>query len=246
MIPSTRVSILAAAVGLVLAFCSFAAQAATYEFRQAARGLVAAPPPPAPSSLGDGVAKAGACASGAQVGCIEWKTTGVSGAIVLSGSPVLKVSTGDCHGPVSCTVNGTKSYTSGKWYWEYTLTKVEGQFIFGIAAPAITLNATPTVFYYTAGAGQFRVGNAQVPATNMGHALGDVFSFALDLDGRTVTVMRNGVLVKSAVLPTGLKAVTPAVGEDWYSNPDANRLTANFGQRAFSYPVPVGYNAGLW
>lgn len=72
---------------------------------------------------------------------------------------------------------------------------------------------------------------------------GDILGVAVDVEGKTVTWYKNGTL---AYVTTGITTPTPwhvGVGTSYGST--ATGTVMNFGQSAFVYPVPSGYNAGL-
>lgn len=233
---------LALIVGLVAAL---PAQAQAFMYRVRVPGVKPAQMIPL-GAVGDGISRAGGCASGAKTGCITWKPSGFSASITLAANK-LTMSMGDCHNNLMCELYGTKSYSSGKWYFEYTLTQITtgyGGLVFGITDPVASVDSSSAVNYYTYSSGQVMAGGSVLSAGNMGHSVGDVYSFAFDMDSRMVTIKHNGNLVITTALPAGVSSFTPSVGEDWNLSP--NGLTANFGQSTFAYPVPVGYNTGLW
>lgn len=245
-------TLLKATFVLLLSFSAAGAGANSYVYRQPVSGLSpaatpATPAPPPASPTGDGVSQAGACASGAASGCISWDSTGVSPLITVSGTPPLDLSISNCNGSNACTVRGTKSYTTGKWYWEVTFTAVTSGFggvLVGLSQPTGRLNDNTSIYFYTNDTGRAYNGNTSLALTNQGlTAVGDVLGFALDMDARTLAVTRNGKPLFNTTVPAGLTSVTPAAGDEWYLS---HSLRANFGQSSFANPVPAGYNAGLW
>lgn len=65
----------------------------------------------------------------------------------------------------------------------------------------------------------------------------DVLGFALDMDGRTLTIYRNGNLAFTTTnLPSG--TLYPTVGGSLYGT-----YVANFGGQGFWRTPPTGYNA---
>lgn len=73
--------------------------------------------------------------------------------------------------------------------------------------------------------------------------MNDVIGIAVDANAKTVSWYKNGTL---AWTTTGITTPTP-----WYPGisssyaPTATGVRFNFGQSAFAYPVPSGYNSGL-
>ncbi len=118
---------------------------------------------------------------------------------------------------------------TGKVYWELTGDSLDG------AQPYMGVDASGSYE-----GGLFR------PANLGGVATGDVLGFAMDADGGTLTVTKNG----AAFLE--FPGLTRDAGEGWSviladtgaSGSSPVQWTANFGQSAFAYPIPNGYTAG--
>lgn len=73
-------------------------------------------------------------------------------------------------------------------------------------------------------------------------AVNDIWGVALDADAKTVSFYRNNSFVRTNIV-TGT-SFTAAFSE---TNGGGNSaVTANFGQNAFIYIPPTGYNAGLY
>jgi len=142
------------------------------------------------------------------------------------------------------SVRSTISVSSGKWYWENTLSSATDSKVCGIALSTATLanyigNDANGWSYY--GGGPQKI-NSNI-FTNYGatYANGDVIGVALDMDGGTVIFYKNGVSQGTAF--TGLSGAMFAgisanqVGDSW---------TTNFGATPFAFTVPTGYNPGLY
>lgn len=242
-------------VGALLAITGTAAIAAPpYQYRNPAPGLAPAqtqaPPPVVLSSVGDGISKAGACVTGAATGCATWGP--LSHAVTLSNAQ-LSARLANPVGTSSSVALASVSKTSGKWYWEltYNSASIGSAPVLGLAAPSVktTLNwpayaQSLWVDYTGSTLCGITWGTYSSQAAKWALAKGDVLGLALDMDARSVSWYRNGDLI--GVMCSNLpSAVVPFSG---YGNSTANwvQIDANFGQAEFKYPVPAGYNAGLW
>ncbi len=244
-----KVVFLGALVGATLAHAGF-------EYRIPIRGLAlgaGASVPVSLSPVGDGVSKEGACASGTATGCATMLST-TSYAVSSDGLTVTYMG-----GWVTSAAKATVSKSSGKWYWEVTSvgasspsnsTTAAGLVVssfdaagstncFGCTVDNMTWAGSPFLVMY-----QGAYSGRPLPLTNFGstnYSVGTTMGFALDLDAKTLTVTRNGVLRWTiSGIPEG--AWAPVVSTGGQSHTD----TLNFGQSAFQYAVPAGYNAGLW
>jgi hypothetical protein len=143
-------------------------------------------------------------------------------------------------------VRSTVSKSAGKWYWEVTAgTASSFQITVGIAKSTATLNNylgqdANGWSYYGAN------GNKINAATQLGYgatfAAGDVIGVKLDLDAGTIEFLKNNVsqgTAYSSLSGTFFAAVSGAAS-------GTQQCTANFGETAFVYPVPSGYNRGLY
>lgn len=203
-------------------------------------------PVSAPSPVGDGSSTSGACASGAATNCATW------------GSPFNATLSTGLHsvllnnGTMSSTV-GTIAKSSGKWYWEltYDATSLGVSPALGVVASSVTFtDAWPRyttslwIDYVPQGAICSVRWGTYSANTAWNLQKGDVVGIALDMDAHTLNWYRNGTLAGTLCgnLPS---SVAPFAG---YGNTAANwiRIDANFGQTNFRYPVPAGYNAGLF
>lgn len=229
----------------------------SFHFHQYVPGLsapgnsVPLPPviPSTPALVGDGVSKVGACTNGAATGCATWDSATSFGTSLSMDSLTATVSNGDTNYAYS-----TKGVDSGKWYWEVRLV-TNNYPLMGLLNEAdwITggkprLYASPTYLYgsYTSGGAGYRAmchGVADVTGSNTFavHA-GDVIGYALDATVHSLRMYKNGVL--AGTLCSNLTGtVFPIVSN---GGGGTHVFTANFGQSNFAYPVPAGYNAGLW
>lgn len=145
--------------------------------------------------------------------------------------------------------------SSGKWYWEVTF--IEGSYpIIGVAAQNDYSTSYPwtsansAYFYWHASALNYFIDKGTTKVLGSGSLpSGSVIGIALNADNSTVEFYVNGVslgictLPKTTYYPTfsdGANATT-ANGTSIYAVMDAN-----FGQTAFKYAVPAGFNSGIY
>lgn len=168
-----------------------------------------------------------------------------SGQIVLSGGHLTALKSGSNTDWASG--RSDIAVSSGKWYWEYHIDVIDiGRFSMASVAAsnanlAQFLGADSHGFSYYGDAGQ-KVTNGATSAYGASFTTGDTLSVLLDMDGGgNVEFYKNGVT--QGVAFTGLSGDIYA-GISLFRN--GNQITANFGATAFAYPVPTGYNAGLY
>lgn len=250
----TRFPLARAMVALLPSLLAATAHAApTYQFKQPAQGLsavsvAAAQPvgPVAPSKVGDGVSKSGGCSAG-QVGCLELPSI-TSTKLNTSGTPRLTVSAYSTYGTNSSTVAPTKTFSSGKWYWEATMASsaVGGNYCFGAGHPNVDIYSSGggmMLCVYSTSAVLYS-GTSSLATYPFAGSVGRVFGFALDMDNRKLNIYTGGVLLASKDLPVGQSSFTATVGNFYNGSENIHRF--NFGQSDFAQAVPTGYNAGLW
>lgn len=207
----------------LLAGAAFGASAATYQFRQNAKGVAAAPAavavaPPAPviQTVGDGTAKLGACAAGGASNCASFAGLGLSFSSHWASGSFLPQ-------------QNIPAKTSGKWYFEVTNLSAYSYLFLGENQTACA-PANGTLSYFK----QLINGSA---------ATSDVYGVALDVDGKTATIYKNGAQFQ--VIPLGSPNVVRVAVAANICNVTVP-FSFNFGQANFVYPVPSGYNMGLW
>ena len=132
-------------------------------------------------------------------------------------------------------VRGTMAVSSGKWYWETTITTATNVPQVGIATKdwGLTYVGSSNGVGYLANATKYVNG----VGTSYGATFttGDIIGVALDMDGGSITFYKNNVSQGSAA--TGLSGeYFPAVGGQVSDVTDTN-----FGQRPFSYTPPTGF-----
>ena len=141
---------------------------------------------------------------------------------------------------------GTIGVSSGKWYWEITSGAYTGGTGLEIGAAKDTLQWTISnsegagtsagaYLYYNDG----RKGNNN-SASSYGSTYtdGDILGVALDLDAGTISFYKNGV--SQGIAFTGLSGIFYPCFSD-YNDSGTAACTANFGQSAFTFPVPLGH-----
>lgn len=144
---------------------------------------------------------------------------------------------------------GSFAVTSGKWYWENTITAVAGtggDVFIGIArtdtvfTTANPQNISGTIVYLRSD------GHKRIDGTDTTYGatytVNDVIGVALDMDASTVTFYKNNTsqgsisfssssLAGKAVLPFNIVITSPT------------QVVSNFGQRPFAYTAPSGFKA---
>lgn len=143
------------------------------------------------------------------------------------------------------SIVGNVGMSSGKWYWEITPTVMganKGVSVGIESNPAAVINTWPgntaTSVGYMAYNGYKYYSSGSFVAYGATVAVNDVVGVALDMDGGTLTMYKNGV--SQGAMATGLTGTYfPAVSG--YDSGDS--FAINFGQRPFSYTPPTGFLA---
>ena len=151
---------------------------------------------------------------------------------------------------------GTFGQSTGKWYWEVTLTTQSTAALkVGIANANATgeLGDTATGWGYiiqSNGNNGQGVHNGSTTSTYSTFTTGDVLNVAVDIDAGKIWWGKNGTYVNSGVPASGTGAVYTDVSGTIYpaaSNIDkgggSGVLDWNFGQRPFTYTPPTGFVA---
>jgi hypothetical protein len=142
-------------------------------------------------------------------------------------------------------LNTTVAFNTGRYYWEIYVGAKSTGMIIGVTQPSTyTGNAS-----WRSDTGGALVGSASsaygvvsllTGALNVTWAAGDLIGVAFDITGSTMQFFKNGVSVFSASwAPTSGAYYTPWV--QLLGSGDS--VTANFGQRAWAYTPPQGFNA---
>jgi hypothetical protein len=136
---------------------------------------------------------------------------------------------------------GTIKQSSGKWYWEMTLS-VGNRCMLGITKyntfnSANAFYYSPDVYVYFSSNGNKWNNNTQT-AYGASFVQGDVIGVALDLDAGTLVFYKNGVSQGTA-----FSSLSGNFAPVWGTDTTGNTHVANFGQRPFAYTAPSGFKA---
>lgn len=142
-------------------------------------------------------------------------------------------------------VRATIGKSSGKWYWEVTLTNdpfkhfLAGISLGTLAGSYLGIDANGWGWYSNEGSVVHSAVHTAFNGANFG--TGTTLGFALDMTTGTLYGYLNGTLV--GTIASGLSGtIYPAI--DQYDSGMAG--TVNFGATPFKYSVPAGYNAGVY
>jgi hypothetical protein len=142
------------------------------------------------------------------------------------------------------SILSTIAMTSGKWYFEGTVTGTNTREVIGIvnssAATTTYVGGDANGWGYFSVNGQ-KYNNGSATSYGATYTTNDIIGVAFDADAGSLTFYKNGTSQGTAF--TGLSA-----GTYFFAVADANSsLTCgwnvNFGQRPFSYTPPTGYKA---
>ena len=135
--------------------------------------------------------------------------------------------------------------TSGKYYSEFTIGS-GGAAIIGVQELATAPSSSSTSFPQGSGSfgwyeanGNVYTNGTTVATSSSTYTSGDVLAIALDLDNQEVKFYKNNSLDNTIGL-TG-KDIAMAVGD--FANGNDATITANFGQKSFTYTPPTGFVA---
>ena len=132
--------------------------------------------------------------------------------------------------------------SSGKWYWEVTVTAF-GEFWTGVRNLVTEAQST----YYRDGSSSFnnirieRTTGSGGTANGASYTNNDVIGVAVNCDALTISWYKNGTIVNSAYSLTTVQNLVPYAGHASVGGSSA--ATVNFGQRAFAYTAPSGFKA---
>jgi hypothetical protein len=140
----------------------------------------------------------------------------------------------------------TIAFTTGKWYAEFTVGSTGTIQMFGVCSADFFgselvypwgTSSAKDVTYYVAD------GRVYVSAVNTGTtssaSAGDVISFAVDADTRSVAIRKNNTLLTTKTIAAS------TAGYVFYVSSGGGSCTAtlNFGARSFSYQAPSGFKS---
>jgi hypothetical protein len=158
---------------------------------------------------------------------------------------------------VSCssswnTVRGTIGVSSGKWYWEYTMTAA-GYTELGIGTSVVSLSTYPgssasAYIYYSPNGNK---GNSNsFSSYGNSYTTGDVIGVAIDLDSGKIWFAKNGTWQASGDPAAGTNAAYTSIPSATYfpifglDNTGGTVSGAvNAGARPFAYTAPSGFKA---
>jgi hypothetical protein len=134
--------------------------------------------------------------------------------------------------------------TSGKYYAEFTINSSGGGIIAVTDANVVQTSASTYVpFGYGYGwyqaNGNIYDEDVNVVTSGSTYTTSDVLAIALDLDNQEVKFYKNNVLDNTI----GLNGTHVAMAVGNYSQPLSCDITANFGQKSFTYTPPTGFVA---
>jgi hypothetical protein len=135
----------------------------------------------------------------------------------------------------------TMGVSTGKWYWEATLTSAGNDCGVGISSnPAGSANSYPgsdaNSWSYVGANGQ-KWTNGSGATYGATYSNGDVIGVALNLDAGTLTFYKNNTSQGTAFSSLASNTYFPALGVN------SSSFVINFGQRPFSYTPPTGFKA---
>jgi hypothetical protein len=140
----------------------------------------------------------------------------------------------------NCTAS-TIGMTSGKWYFELTITNLgSGEYAigFGKNIPIQSYMGSNATTWSYADTGSLAT-NGSSTSYGSSYTTGDILGAAFDGDNGTLTFYKNGTSQGTAA--TGLTQGPYFFAVGAYSS--AATRSANFGQRAFAYTAPSGFKA---
>ena len=139
------------------------------------------------------------------------------------------------------TAYGTIAVTSGKYYWEVTVDTVGGDSQIGISE-AVSIDSTSAVYRVYRSSGQKQTTGNVSSAYGSSYTTSDIIGVALDIDSGTITFYKNNTSQGTAF--TDIASALPSTGWTPYGyGYSGNVLSANFGQRPFTYTAPSGFVA---
>lgn len=132
--------------------------------------------------------------------------------------------------------------TTGKWYWEITLT-LNAAALFGIASDQRPPTNAGTTGYYSTeftyyGTGQ-SYNNGTLNSYGASFTVGDIIGIAFDADSGNLTFYKNNTT-------QGLAFIVPTNRPYWAifgTASGTSTAVANFGQQGFTYTPPTGFKA---
>ncbi len=190
----------------------------------------------------------------APAGFVTWDPARTNPVTILSGGDLVAAC---ALSPTQHAVTGADVVlSSGKWYWECTLTDTNSGVYPIVGVATLTSFSLPQPYndilsvltaYSLRSNGDLWRGSTLIPGFAPVSSSGDVISVAIDLDNQNIWFARNGVYPGSGdpganVNPANITPVN--VNQIPGANAGVNGVgivTANFGQSTFAYPIPAGF-----
>lgn len=174
----------------------------------------------------------------------KWNSADKGTDVTLSGGDLVASNANGNSGMVRSDIGKS----SGKWYWEITITDVaNSSWGLGVTNSSAPLNSYPGLDtngwgYWMGVNPDEKLTNNSLSAYGSGNAAtGNIVSVLLNMDAGEVSFRLQNTDVGVAF--TGLTGtIYAAVG----NNNALFTATANFGASPFTYTVPAGYNSGLY
>jgi hypothetical protein len=167
----------------------------------------------------------------------------------LAAGTNITVSNGNLQATASSVSNsllkGTIGVSSGKWYWEVTLSAGTSAWAASIIkdTAALSIGSSGDTYSYSDDGNKYNAGTS----TSYGntYTTNDLVSVAFDADNGKVFFGKNGTWQASGDPVAGTNAAFTGITGTYMPNVLLNSATgiANFGQRPFSYTPPTGYVA---
>lgn len=148
-------------------------------------------------------------------------------------------------GSSTVNLNASISLNSGKYYWEILIGFKTGGMVIGVAQPGVYTGLTAwrsdrSGVLVGSASSAYGVGSITSGALDTTWSTGDLLGIAFDITNGTAQFFKNGVSVFSITwTPTSGVYYTPFV----QLLTTADFVTVNFGQRAWAYNPPQGFNA---
>ena len=152
------------------------------------------------------------------------------------------------------SIVGTQGASSGKWYWETTMTTASGADYVGVVTSDWDVMGRAGVAYpgsQNNGWTYYRDGriyhNGSFSSYGDSYTTGDVIGLALDLNNGKIYFSKNGTFQNSSNPSTeanpAFSNVSGTVFPVWAGYNTSTVHTCNFGQRDFAYTPPTGFKA---
>ena len=170
-----------------------------------------------------------------------WNPADIGSQLTLSGGNLILTKT---TANAWRSVRSTIGKSSGKWYWEITISNTAGQGTPGVANASASLE---TAVGLDVNGWSYYGNSGQKFTNNSGSAYGEAWTnahtigVALDMDAGTLIFLKDNVSQGTAFSSLS-GTLYAAMG--LHFNGDTS--TVNFGASAMTYSPPSGYNAGLY